>query len=397
VTFLTKKSVDRRTLLRGMGAAVGLPFLDAMLPSLTAAPAAVRRVAFVYTANGVIMKDWTPAAEGTGFEFTKTLKSAEPYRDKLLVLTGLEQHNGESLGDGAGDHARAGATWLTGVHPKKTQGADILNGISVDQILAKEIGKETALPSLELGLEDVRLVGGCDSGYSCAYSNTLSWSSPTTPLPYETNPRAVFERLFGDGESTDPAARAMRQRQNRSLLDFVMADAKRLSPTLGASDQRKMTDYLDSVREVERRIQNAEQQNAATDGIPVLERPDGVPPTFEEHIQLMYDMVTIAFQADITRVVTLMYSREGGNRTYRSIGVPDAHHGLSHHQNNPDKMGRLQQIDQHHVEMLAYFLGKLQGTKEADGSLLNHSMVLYGSSISDSNRHLHDNLPLLLP
>jgi hypothetical protein len=396
VTFLTKKSVDRRTLLRGMGAAVALPFLDAMLPSLSAAPAAIRRAAFLYTANGVIMKDWTPAAEGAGFEFTKTLKSVEPYRDRLLVLTGLEQHNGESLGDGAGDHARAGATWLTGTHPKKTQGADILNGISVDQILAKEIGKQTTLPSLELGLEDVRLVGGCDSGYSCAYSNTLSWSSPTTPLPYETNPRAVFERLFGDGESTDPAARAMRRRQDRSLLDFVMEDAKRLSPTLGGSDQRKMADYLDSVREVERRIQNAEQQNAATDGVPVIERPDGVPPTFEEHIQLMFDMVTIAFQADLTRVVTLMYSREGGNRTYRSIGVPDAHHGLSHHQNNPDKMGRLQKIDEHHVEMLAYLLGKLAGAKEADGSLLDHSMVLYGSSLSDSNRHLHDNLPLLL-
>jgi len=394
--FLTKKSLHRRALLRGMGTAVALPFLDAMLPSLTAAPAAIRRAAFLYTANGIIMKDWTPAATGASFEFTRTLKPVEPFRDKLLVLTGLEHHNGESLGDGAGDHARAGATWLTGVHPKKTQGADILNGISVDQIMAKEIGKSTTLPSIELGLEDVRLVGGCDSGYSCAYSNTVSWSSPTTPLPYETNPRALFERLFGDGESTDPAARAMRQRQNRSLLDFVMADAKRLSPSLGASDQRKMSDYLDSVREVERRIQNAEQQNSVTSNVPILDRPDGVPPTFEEHIQLFFDMVTIAFQADLTRVVTLMLSREAGNRTYRSIGVPDAHHGLSHHQNNPDKMERLQKIDQHHVDMLAYFLGKLQSSKEADGSLLDHSMVLYGSSISDSNRHLHDNLPVLL-
>lgn len=396
MTFLTKQSVNRRTLLRGMGATVALPFLDAMLPSLTAAPAAIRRAAFLYTANGVIMKDWTPATEGAGFEFTPTLRGVEPYRDKLLVLSGLDQRNGESLGDGAGDHARAGATFLTGVHPKKTQGADILNGISIDQVLAKEIGKQTTLPSLELGLEDVRLVGGCDSGYSCAYSNTLSWSSATTPLPYETNPRAVFERLFGDGESTDPAVRAMRQRQNRSLLDFVLEDAKRLNVSLGAGDQRKMSDYLDSVREVERRIQNAEQHNAAASSIPVLERPDGVPPTFEEHIQLMFDMVTIAFQADLTRVVTLMYSREGGNRTYRSIGVPDAHHGLSHHQNNPDKMGRLQKIDQHHVEMFGYLLGKLQGAKDADGSLLDHSMVLYGSSLSDSNRHLHDNLPLLL-
>jgi hypothetical protein len=394
--FLAKKSLDRRTLLRGMGAAVALPFLDAMLPSATAAPAAIRRAAFVYTANGIIMRDWTPAEEGSGFAFSKTLKPVEAYRDRLLVLTGLQQHNGEALGDGPGDHARAGATWLTGVHPKKTQGADIQNGVSVDQILAKQFGKETPLPSLELGLEDVRMAGGCDSGYSCAYSNTLSWSSATTPLPYETNPRLAFERLFGDGESTDPAARAMRARENRSLLDFVLSDAQRLSPELGASDKRKMSDYLDSVREVERRIQTAEQQNAAIDGVPVLDRPDGVPPTFEEHVQLMFDMITIAFQADLTRVVTMMYSREGGNRTYRSIGVPDAHHGLSHHQNNPEKMEKLQKIDQHHVEMLAYFLGKMQSAKDGDGSLLDHAVVLFGSSLSDSNRHLHDNLPLLL-
>lgn len=396
MTFLTHRKLDRRTLLRGAGAAVALPFLDAMLPLASAAPAAIRRAAFVYTANGIIMRDWTPEQEGAGFTFTKTLQPMEPFRDRVLVLSGLEHRNGESLGDGAGDHARAGATWLTGVHPKKTPGADIQNGISVDQILAKQIGQETPLPSLELGLEDVRMAGSCDSGYSCAYSNTLSWSSATTPLPYETNPRLVFERLFGDGESTDPAARALRARQNRSLLDFVLSDAQRLAPELGASDKRKMSDYLDSVREVERRIEKAEQQNAAADGIPVVDRPDGVPPTFEEHVQLMFDMATIAFQADLTRVVTLMYSREGGNRTYRSIGVPDAHHGLSHHQNNPEKMERLQKIDQHHIAMLAYFLNKMRDAKDGDGSLLDHSMVLYGSSLSDSNRHLHDNLPTIL-
>jgi hypothetical protein len=312
------------------------------------------------------------------------------------VLTGLEQHNGESLGDGAGDHARAGATWLTGAHPKKTEGADIHNAISVDQILAKEFGKQTPLPSLELGLEDVRLVGGCDSGYSCAYSNTLSWSGPSTPLPYETNPRAVFERLFGDGETTDPAVRATRSRENRSILDFVMADAARLETNLGAGDRRKMDDYLDSVREVERRIQKAEEQNAHNAEVPALDRPDGIPPTFEEHIQLMYDLMTIAFQADITRVITLMYSREGGNRTYRSIGVPDAHHGLSHHMNDPAKMARLQLIDHHHVDMFSYFLGKMQAAKDGEGTLLDHSTIVYGSSLSDSNRHLHDNLPLLV-
>ncbi|MEI9813256.1 MAG: DUF1552 domain-containing protein [Acidobacteriota bacterium] len=310
------------------------------------------------------MRDWTPTETGTNFTLSKTLTPLEAYRDRLLVLSGLEQHNGEALGDGAGDHARAGATWLTGVHPKKTQGADLQNGISADQVLAKQIGKDTPLPSLELGLEDVGLVGNCDSGYSCAYSNTVAWSSGTTPLPYETNPRAVFERLFGDGETTDPAARAMRSRENRSLLDFVLADAQRLSPSLGASDRRKMSDYLDSVREVERRIENAEKQNTLAASVLVLDRPDGVPPTFEEHIQLMFDMITIAFQADLTRVVTLMYSREGGNRTYRSIGVPDAHHGLSHHQNNPEKMDRLQKIDQHHIELLGHLLGKMQAAKD---------------------------------
>ena len=220
---------------------MGLPLLDSMVPALSAAArTAVPRMVFVYTANGIIMKDWTPQAEGAAFDFTPTLKPLEPYRDRLLVLTGLEQHNGESLGDGAGDHARAGATWLTGVHPKKTEGADIHNAVSVDQILAQEFGRQTPLPSLELGLEDVRLVGGCDSGYSCAYSNTVSWSGPSTPLPYETNPRAVFERLFGDGETTDPAARAKRSREDRSILDFVLADAARLETSLGASDRRKM-------------------------------------------------------------------------------------------------------------------------------------------------------------
>ncbi len=379
-----------------MGAAVALPLLDSMVPAFAAPLKPITRVAFCYTPNGIIMRDWVPEKEGAGFDFTKTLQPLEPYRDKVLVLTGLEHHNGESLGDGAGDHARAGATWLTGVHPKKTEGADIQNGISVDQILAHEIGSQTPLPSLELGLEDVRLVGGCDSGYSCAYSNTLAWSGPTTPLPYETNPRAVFERLFGDGETTDKAARAVRSREDRSLLDFVLADASRLNTSLGASDRRKMSDYLDSVREVERRIQKAEAQNAVSVTVPTLDRPDGIPPTFEEHIQLMFDLMTIAFQADLTRVITLMYSREGGNRTYRSIGVPDAHHGLSHHMNDPAKMARLQLIDHHHVDMFRQWVGKLQAAKDGDGTLLDHSMIVYGSSLSDSNRHLHDNLPALL-
>ena len=391
---MKKQPLSRRTFLRGLGASVALPYLDAMTPAFAAAATPITRAAFVYTANGVIMKDWTPTETGSGFVLPSTLTPIESFRDQTLVVSGLAHRNGEALGDGPGDHARAGASWLTGAHPKKTRGADIRNGWSIDQVLAEAIGQTTPLPSLEIGLEDVRMVGGCDSGYSCAYSNTISWSSPTTPLPYESNPRRVFERLFGDGETTDPEARAIRLRQDRSLLDFVLDDTRRLAPTLGASDRNKLEDYLDSVREVERRIQNIERQGAVE--LPSLDRPEGVPPTFEEHVQLMSDLIAIAFQADLTRVVTIMYSREGGNRTYPSIGVPDAHHGLSHHQNNSERITKLQKIDQHHVEMLAHFLGKLRDAQDETGSLLDHSMVLYGSSLSDSNRHTHDELPTLL-
>lgn len=391
--MITGKALPRRTFLRGMGATVALPFLDAMTPAFASASTPVTRVAFIYTANGVIMQDWTPVEEGPGFGFSKTLTPVEPFRDDLLVLTGLAHRNGQALGDGPGDHARACASWLTGVHPKKTLGADIRNGMSVDQMLAETIGRDTPLPSLELGLQDVWMVGNCDSGYSCAYSNTISWSSPTTPLPYENNPSRVFSRLFGDGDTTDPAARAVRARQNRSLLDFVRDDAARLRATLGAGDRRKLGDYLDSVREVERRIRNARHDGV---DLPVMDHPDGIPPTFEEHVRLMSDLVTIAFQADLTRVVTLMYSREQGNRTYRSIGVPDGHHGLSHHLNDPGKMSRLAMIDRHHVAMLAYFLGKLRAARDGDGSLLDHSMVVYGASLGDSNAHTHEDLPTLL-
>jgi len=341
------------------------------------------------------MKDWTPKETGRGFEFSKTLKPLEAYRDQINVLSGLDHKNGEALGDGAGDHARAGATWLTGVHPRKTE-RDILAGTSLDQIAAKELGSRTMVPSLELGLDENRMVGGCDSGYSCAYSNTLCWSSPTTPLPLESNPRAVFERLFGDGETTDPAARAMLSRQNRSILDFVREDAAKLGQTLGTSDKRKLGEYLESIREIERRIQKAEERAATGAPIPAMDQPGGIPPTFEEHAELMFDLMTIAFQADITRVITLMIGREGGNRTYRSIGVPDAHHGLSHHFNDPAKIERLQKIDQHHVDLLGRFLKRMSSTVDGDGSLLDHSMVLYGCSISDSNKHEHHNLPTLL-
>ena len=392
--MVTKKHLPRRTFLQGVGATIALPYLDAMTPAFAAAEKPVTRAAFVYTANGIIMNDWTPAETGSNFVFSKTLKPIETFRDQTVVVSGLAHRNGEALGDGPGDHARAGASWLTGAHPKKTQGADIRNGQSIDQLLAQQIGQTTPLPSLEIGLQDVRMVGGCDSGYSCAYSNTISWSSPTTPLPYETNPRRVFERLFGDGDTTDPEARAIQLRQNRSLLDFVLQDTQRLAPKLGASDRSKLSDYLDSVREVERRIQNVEQREGAE--LPTLDRPEGIPPSFEDHVKIMSDLIAIAFQADLTRVVTFMYSREGGNRAYPSIGVPDAHHGLSHHQNDPVRKARLQQIDQYHVEMFSYLLGKLRDSQDVTGSLLDNSLVLFGSSLSDSNAHLHDNLPTVL-
>jgi hypothetical protein len=398
--IITKSSLPRRTFLRGVGTAVALPLLDAMVPALALSKGSGAkpslRLAFLYVPNGIIMKDWTPSSEGAAFEFPRTLKPVERFRERLLVLSGLDHYNGQSLGDGAGDHARAGATWLTGVHPKKTQGADIQAGISVDQIAARELGKQTTLPSLELGLEDNRMVGNCDSGYSCAYSNTVSWSSPTTPLPPEINPRSVFERLFGDGETTDPAALAAQARQDRSILDFVREDAARLGLRLGAGDRRKLGEYLDAVREIERRIQKAEQQDPAAAALPSIDRPAGIPPTFEEHVQLMFDLVTVAFQADLTRVVTFMIGREGGNRTYRSVGVPDAHHGLTHHFNDPSKIERIQKIDQHHVDMLGYFLGKMQSADAGDGTLLDQSIVVYGSSLSDGNRHQHDNLPTLV-
>ncbi len=398
MNVVTQRSLSRRTLLRGLGTAVALPLLDSMCPAL-AAPARAgaappMRLAFLYVPNGIIMKDWTPKGEGASFEFSKTLKPLEAYRENVVVLSGLDHYNGQALGDGAGDHARAGSTWLTGVHPKKTL-SEIRSGISADQIAAKEIGKETTLPSLELGLEDNRMVGGCDSGYSCAYSNTLCWSSPTTPVPPEMNPRAVFERLFGDGETTDAKVRATLARQDRSILDFVREDAARLGLGLGSSDKRKLGEYLEAVREIERRIQLVEKQTTEA-ALPSIDRPAGVPPTFEEHIDLMFDLMTVAFQADLTRVVTLMIGREGGNRTYRSIGVPDAHHGLSHHFNDSSKIDRLQKIDQHHVEMVGHLLKRMRETRDGDGTLLDHAAIVYGSSLSDGNRHDHLDLPTLL-
>ena len=356
--IVTKKSLARRTFLRGIGTTLALPFLDAMVPAFAATTAAkpVVRTAFVYVPNGIIMELWTPAAEGPGFEFMPTLKALEPFRDHLIVISGLAQINGRALGDGAGDHARAGATWLTGVHPKKTE-VDIHAGMSADQIAARELGKATQLASLEIGLESPSLAGDCDSGYSCAYTNTISWRNPTTPLPVEVNPRAVFERLFGDGESTDPAARLAAMKEQSSILDYIRGDVARLSTGLGSRDRNKLDQYLEAIRDIERRIQKAEEQNA-TMKMPVMERPAGVPEEFEDHAQLMIDLQVLAFQADMTRVVSFMMAREGSNRSYRSIGVSDGHHSVTHHQNDPEKIAKVAKINTYHVQNLRLYVGE---------------------------------------
>jgi hypothetical protein len=397
--IITKKALHRRTFLRGLGTTLALPLLDAMIPAMaatrvTAANSAVR-LGFIYVPNGIIQKGWLPSKTGTGYDFASTMKPLEPFRDKILVLSNLMQNGGRALGDGAGDHARAGATWLTGVHPKKTEGANISAGVSADQIAAKELGKKTQLASLEIGLEEPTLAGGCDSGYSCAYTNTISWRTATTPNPMEVNPRAVFERLFGDGDSTDPASRLKLMKEDRSILDFVREDVARLEPGLGARDKSKLNEYLDGIREIERRIQKAEEQSA-TMKVPLLERPSSIPDEFEEHAKLMSDLMVIAYQTDMTRVVSFMMAREGSNRSYRSIGVSDGHHSVTHHQNDPEKIAKTMKIDELHVRSFAYLLNKMNSTPDGDGTLLDHSVILYGSSISDGNVHTHHDLPLVL-
>ena len=397
--MITQKSVSRRALLQGLGASLALPLLDAMIPAMaatriTAAKPAVR-LGFVYVPNGIIQKAWLPAKTGTDYEFLSTMKPLEPFRGQMLVLSNLMQRGGRALGDGAGDHARAGASWLTGVHPKKTEGSDITAGISVDQIAAKEFGKITQLGSLEIGLEEPNLAGGCDSGYSCAYTNTVSWRTPTTPNPMEINPRAVFERLFGDGDSTDAASRIKRMQEDRSILDFVREDVSLLQSGLGSRDKSKLNEYLEGIRDIERRIQKAEEQSA-TMKLPVMERPTSIPDEFEDHAKLMSDLMVIAFQTDMTRVVSFMMAREGSNRSYRSIGVSDGHHSVTHHQNDPEKIEKTMKIDQLHTKTFAYLVEKLKATPDGEGTLLDHSVILYGSSICDGNAHTHHDLPLVL-
>jgi hypothetical protein len=378
---------------------MALPLLDAMVPAFASprlsAAASRRRLSIVYVPNGIVMDKWTPAAEGAGFELTPTLAPLAGFRDRLLVLTGLTQATAFPLpGEGAGDHARAAACFLTGVHPKKTEGADIQAGISMDQIAAGQLGKDTQLASLELGCDPNYFLGACDAGYSCAYGNTLSWRTPTTPLPVEIEPRAVFERLFGDTASTDAGARMARMQEDRSILDSLTKDVARLTADLGPTDAGKLTQYLDAIRDIERRIQKAEQQG--TRELPILGRPSGIPDTYADHVKLMFDLQLLAYQADLTRITTFMMSREVSSRTYPELGVPDPHHPMSHHQGDPRKIEKLAKINAFHITLFAGFLEKLRATPDGDGSLLDHVMILYGCGISDSDQHLHDNLPVLV-
>jgi hypothetical protein len=366
-----------------------------MTPALASSqmPARPVRMAFVYVPNGIDMRHWNPTYEGPLQELPRILKPLDPIKQEITLLGNLTHNNGRALLDGPGDHGRCCGSYLTGVQPRKTM-VDIKAGISCDQIVANQVGKNLRFASLEVGLEDARQAGDCDSGYSCAYTNNLAWRSETQPMPPILDPRVLFERLFGSGAELSPEARALRNRFRRSILDFVADDTKKLQTNLGPTDRRKLDEYLSSIREIERQIQNAEKDNAQIN--PGMEKPYGVPADFSEHFKLMTDMITVAFQADLTRVLTFLVTREGTSRAYREIGIPDGHHPLTHHRNDPGMMDKVTQINTYHVQQFAGWLEKLKSIKEGDGSLLDNSMIVYGAGLSDGNRHAHDDLPTLI-
>jgi hypothetical protein len=391
--IVMKKAISRRAVLRGFGASIALPLLDAMIPAMIASAKPVRRLGVVYHPNGVIYDKWLPAGTGTGFELSPTLAALQPFRDKLIVVTGLFSDQAEALGDGGGDHSRASGTYLTGVHVRKSDSV-VKNGISMDQIAAQAFERETQLSSLQLTLDDNSLMGSCDTGYSCAYSSTLSWLTPTLPLMAENNPRVVFERLFGSSDSTDPRVRVSRLQQDRSILDSVTDRVKQLQQKLGPADNRKVNDYLASLRDVERRIQKAEEQSGKE--LPDVSRPEGIPDAFEDHVRLLYALQLLAYQSDLTRVITFMYGREQTGRSYPQIGIREPHHPLTHHQNDPVKMDKCAAIQRYHIKLFAEYLEKLRNTPDGDGTLLENVMILYGAGISNSDRHTHGPLPTLL-
>ncbi|HVT13847.1 MAG TPA: DUF1552 domain-containing protein [Fimbriimonadaceae bacterium] len=390
--------IPRRTFLRGLGTAMALPLLESMLPvraMAAMAKSAPVRAAFLFVPNGVSMPKWTPATEGANFELPYLLEPLANLRKEFSIFTGLAQNGARPLGDGPGDHARSAAAWLTGVHPRKTSGADIHNGISADQIAAMHIGELTRFPSLELGCERGGMAGDCDSGYSCAYSSGISWRSDTTPVAKETSPRAVFERLFGGEDAGESAeVRAKRLMYKQSILDMVMEDASALKAKLGMHDQRKLDEYLTSVREIEVRLAKFDSAQKAAIAVGAKEPP--MPKEFSEHIRLMGDMMVLAFQTDQTRVATLMFANEGSNRSYGEADVPEGHHDMSHHGKDQHKLEQKGKIDRFHTEQLAYILERMASIKEAGGTLLDNTALIYGGGISDGDRHNHDDLPILV-
>ena len=387
--IITKKAIPRRSLLRGIGAALALPMLDAMIPAMAnTAPKQVNRLGIVYVPNGMRMDHWTPKTVGSGFDLPSILKPMEPFRNNLQILSGLHGVDGE------GPHARASTRFLTGVASTRDNGSNLRAGISMDQIAGKVMAKETQLASLELAIDGRDFAGSCDEGFSCAYTNTITWANETTPLPMENNPRMIFERLFGDTGSTNPEVRKARLNKDASLLDSVTQRAQDMSKKLGAGDQTKLGQYLDAVRDVERRIQVAEAQSDRE--LPVVDQPAGIPDTFGEHARLMFDMMALAWETDMTRVATFMMGREITGRTYAEIGVPDAHHPISHHQRDPVKLEKLLKINQYHMTFFAEFLDRLRSSEDANGSLLDSSMIVYGAGMADSNTHYSRDLPILL-
>ncbi len=388
---ITKIAMPRRTFIRGLSATVALPFLDAMIPALSALPKGAPRFSAIYCGNGANMFDWTPPTEGTGFQFSPILRPLEAFRDRTLVVTGLDNFPATDQGDSGGQHPRAAPAFMSCVHPKQTEGNDVQAGTTIDQIIAQHICRDSKLSSLEVSVDRNDVVGACDHGYACAYMNSMSWKNPTTPLPSETNPRFVFERLFGVGATAEE--RLARSREDRSILDGVNQEISQLRGRLGSRDRVKLSEYLDAVRDVEQRIAKSESYNS---DFAVPEQPVGVPPTFKEYAELMFDLQVLAFQADITRVSSFMMARENVNRSYNEIGLAEAHHSMSHHGNNPEKMAVFSKLNTYHVETLAYFLQKLQAIPDGDGTLLDHTVTLYGSGMSDGNTHNNYNVPVVL-
>ncbi len=397
--------LPRRTFLKGLGTAVALPWLECMRPGTVAAAADTAvaggaaaagspvRMAFVFFPNGVIQPAWKPEQEGADYKLPPTLEPLAPFKDKINVLTGLAQHNGFDLGDGAGDHARSAASFLTGAHPYKTAGANIRVGTSADQLAASKIGRQTILPSLEVGIEGGRNAGNCDSGYSCAYSNAISWKSPTTPMAKEISPREVFERLFG-AKDVDPKMRERREFFRKSILDTVASDAQRLQRSLGQTDRRKIDEYLTGIREIEQRIERASKISRQQP--PDMQLPEGTPREHEQHVRLMYDLLVLAFQTDSTRIATFMLGNEGSNKAYTMVGVKEGHHTLSHHGGKEEMTSQLRKIDHYLVTQFAYFLEKLNAVKEGERTLLQNSMIVYGSGLGDGNSHQHHDLPIVM-